>query len=121
MTNQSISTNGNNDIYLGANGNLVVATGVTAVQQDCEHALKAQLGEMIYNPRGGMPTFYDVWQSQNFIRWNAVARATLANISGVFKVVSLSISVNDGTFSYVAQIQTTYSSALVGISGTIGN
>lgn len=120
MSNLSIGTNANNDIYLGSDGNLVMVTGVTAVQQDCEHALKAQLNEMIYNPTGGMPTFLDVWQSKNFIRWEAAARATLAGINGVVKVASFTITVSADTFSYVAQIQTVYSPQLVGISGTIG-
>lgn len=120
MSNLSIATNANNDIYIGPDGNLAMVTGVTAVQQDCEHALKAQLGEMIYSPAKGMPTFDDVWQSRNFIRWEAAARATLANINGVVKVVSFNVTVSADTFSYVAQIETVYSQQLAKVTGTIG-
>ena len=120
MSNLSFGVNANNDIFLGSDGNLALVTGVTAVEQDCQHAIQAQLGEMIFNPTGGMPTFDDVWQAKNFIKWEAVARATLAAISGVFRVVSFTVAVNASNFTYVAIIQTVYSPFLSTISGTVG-
>lgn len=119
--NQSIALNANNDIFIGSDGNLAFVTGVDAVQQDCETALKAQLGEMIFNTNAGMPTFNDIWQSKNFIKWEAAARATLANINGVVRVVSFIMTVANDAFSYVATIQTVYSSSITTVNGTLGN
>lgn len=118
MSNQSIALNAANDIFIGPDGNLAFVTGVDAVKQDCACALKAQLGEMIYNTTAGMPTFDDIWQSQNFVKWEAAAITTLNAIAGVTQVVSFTISVLADAFSYVAVIQTVYSRAT--ISGTIG-
>jgi hypothetical protein len=117
MTNISFALNENNDMYLGPDGNLVMVTGVDAVQQDCECAMRAQYGEMIFQPLDGLPNLTDVWIARNFAKWEAAARRALMRVPGVTQVVSLIYDiVPDGeggySFSYAAQIQTIYSNAL---------
>lgn len=119
QTNLSIQTNANNDIFLDGSGNLAMATGVLAVQQDCEHALKAQLGEMFLQPLDGMPTLADVWQSRNFIKWEAAARSTLAAINGVVSISSFAITTTGDTFNYTTNILTAYSPSLITVSGAL--
>lgn len=119
--NLSIALNAINDIFVGADGNLAFVSGVDAVKQDCACALKAQRGEMLFNTDEGMPTFDDVWLSHNFIKWEAVGRATLAGINGVVRVISFSTSVAGDVFKYTAVIETIYSSQLATVSGTLGN
>lgn len=117
--NLSIATNSNNDIYVDENGNLAMVTGVDAVKQDCEHAMKAQFGEMFLQPLQGLPNLADVWRTQNFIKWEGVARATLAAINGVVRVVSFVIQPNGDTLNYTAQILTIYSATLIQVSGVL--
>lgn len=119
MTNASIGTNANNDIYVDSSGNITIVTDVDAVKQDCEHALKAQFGEMFLTPIAGMPTLQDVWRNQNLIKWEAVARATLQNINGVVRVVSFVMSLQGDSFVYTTQILSIYSSTLLTITGVL--
>jgi hypothetical protein len=119
MSNLSIETNASNDIFMDSSGNLSMATALLAVQQDCEHALKAQYGEMVLQPTGGMPTLADVWSNKNFIKWQAVAQAKLQSIAGVAKVISFVIGQGADNMNYTAVIQTVYSPQLVAIVGII--
>lgn len=119
MSNLSIAVDANNDIYLDSSGNLAMVTGVAAVQQDCESAMKAQYGEMFLQPQDGLPTLADVWQSQNFIKWEAAARATLSAVPGVVSVASFVMDTLEDQFGYAAQIQTIYSPSLVIVSGIL--
>jgi|SRR5665213_1262262 len=119
MTNLAIATNATNDIYIGPDGKLVMGTGVFAVQQSCEHAMKAQFGEMFLQPTAGLPTLGDVWASKNFIKYTAIARATLSAVPGVVSVQNFTISAVGDTANYTAQILTVYSSTLLTILGTL--
>ena len=119
MSNLSIQTNSNNDIFIGQNGNLAMATGVIALQQDCEHAMKAVYGEMFLNPTSGQPYLLDVFLAQNFIKFEAAARATLIGINGVVSVQSFTMKQIGDVFNYTAQILTVYSSTLLAISGAL--
>lgn len=120
MSNLSIATNASNDIYLDSNGNLAMATDVLAVQQDCEHVMKSQFGEMWLQPNDGLPTLADVWLTQNFIKWEAAGRARLSAVPGVVRVASFSITTNNiDTLFYTAQILTVYSPTLVTVNGKL--
>lgn len=118
--NLTIQTDANNDMFIDGTGNIAMATGVLALQQTCEHAMKAQLGEMFLVPLQGLPTLSDVWRDQNFIKFEATARKTLTAIDGVIRVVSFTMSVSADVFTYVTQILTVYSLTLLTISDSIG-
>jgi len=120
MSNLSIQTNDSNDIFVGSDGNLTMANDIEALKQDCEHALKTQLGEMFLNPAGGMPTLTDVWLSRNFIKWEAVARATLIKINGVVNIQNFTMTTSGDIFEYTARILTVYSPTLLNVSGILG-
>lgn len=121
MGNLSIGTNVDNDIYLGPDGNLVMVNGIEALKQDCEHAMKAQRGEMFLQPTDGLPTFDDVWLSKNFLRWQAVAQDTLLAINGIVRIEDFTTSVQGENFVYEVQLLTVYSPTLLTIAGTLGN
>jgi hypothetical protein len=106
---QTLAINSNNDIYLGSNGNLVVATGQTGVEQACQTATQAQLGEMILATTSGIPNFQAVWSgTPNLAIWESYLRAAILNVPGVLAVVSLSSSVAKNTLSYTATISSQY-------------
>lgn len=117
--NLSIGVNDDNDIYVSADGNLVMVTGVTAVEQDCEHAMKAQLKEMFLQPDDGLPYLTDLWLQKNIGKWKAAALVTLSAINGVVRVNSFVVLVNANQLTYSAQILTIYSATLSTVSGTL--
>lgn len=115
----SIATNANNDIYLDANGNLAMVTGLDAVVQDCEHVMKAQLGEMPLALDEGVPTLTTIWASWKPAQFEAYARAMLLSVPGVVAVTAFTLTRAAGVASYVAEIQTIYSEQAVPISGDL--
>ena len=115
----SIATNANNDIYLDATGNLAMVSGVAAVQQDCEHAMKAQLGEMALFLTSGMPTLETVWANWRPLQFEAAARRTLLAVPGVVAVKAFSITRSAGVATYTATIQTEYSDEPLDLSGDL--
>lgn len=113
MSNLSIATNSANDIYVGADGNLATVRGLQAVLQDCEHAMKAQLGEMVLATNKGLPTMDTVWLQQRLPQFNAAARRTLRAISGVKDVAAFVSAVEGNALVYRAVISTEYGTGIV--------
>ena len=105
----SIATDENNDIYLDEFGNLATVNGLAAVAQVCRNTVLTTYGELIYDVDGGIPYFSTVFTDSPNIELfqNAVVQA-LQGVEGVTLVKSFEYSVNNGTLSYTAEIQTTY-------------
>lgn len=109
-----IASNEKNDIYIGADGNLAMATGVAGVMQACAHAAKAQLGEMIYAIDKGVPNFQTVWKNTaNVAQFESYLRTTLEEVQDVTEVKQLEVRVANNVLSYVATIQTIYGEGTV--------
>lgn len=115
----SFATNADNDIYLGTDGNLAVVRGIDAVRQDCEHAMKAQLGEMPLALGRGVPTLTTIWANWRPAQFEAFARKILLTVPGVVAVKAFNISRLAGVASYVAEIQTGFSQQSISISGNL--
>lgn len=113
MANLSIATDARNDIYIGADGNLAMASGLQAVLQDCEHTMKAQLGEMVLATTKGLPTMDTVWLQQRLPQFSAAARKALRAVSGVTDVPSFAAVVENNTLIYRAVISTEYGTGIV--------
>lgn len=105
----SIATDENNDIYLDEFGNLATVTGIGAVAQVCRNTVLTTYGELIYNLDSGIPYFETIFTDPPNIELfqNAVVEA-LQNVEGVVQIKSFEYSVNGGTLSYTAEIQTVY-------------
>lgn len=113
MSNLSIATNALNDIFIGMDGNLATVRNLQAVLQDCEHAMKAQLGEMVLATTKGLPTMDTVWLQQRLPQFDAAARKTLRAINGVTDVPSFASIVMQNTLVYRAVISTEYGTGIV--------
>jgi hypothetical protein len=116
--NTSLALNANHDLYLDASGNVVLVTGVEAVAQDCQCAMAAQLGEMIYEPQNGLPYLTDVFLQTNLVKWEAAARTAISAVPSVVQLKSISYSIANNALSYVATIQTIYSQFIT-VSDTV--
>lgn len=106
---QTLGTNINNDIYRGADGNIVMLTGQQAVLGGCSTAAKAQLGEMIYSTQNGIPNFQTIWVGvPNPGIFESYLRATLSAVDGVVAVKSIAIQINNNKLQYAAVIENKY-------------
>lgn len=104
-----LGLNSDNDIYLGADGNLVLQSGINAVATACGTITKSSLGEMVLTSTQGIPYFQSVWRGvPNLGIWQSYLKNMLQNVDGVIEVNNLSILSRTGTLSYVATIRTTF-------------
>lgn len=114
----SLATNARNDLHIGADGNLAVVRGLAAVVQDCEHAMKAQLGEMLFATTRGVPTFGTIWNKWNPVQFEAYGRRMLLTVANVISVAVFDIAREGDTMRYSATIKTTFGETQ--ISGAVG-
>ena len=106
----SLQTNLSNDIFLDGFGNISLCTGQQAVLQDCEHAVKALSGEMIFQQDEGMPYFQEIWGngSPNLSQFQSALKKTLLNVPNVVKVFNITVNNLDNTLNYSCDIESTY-------------
>lgn len=115
---QTFAINENNDLFLGPDGNLAIVNGVVGVEQACQTASQAQLGEMVLATTSGIPNFQSVWNgSPNLAIFEAFLRNTLLAVPGVLVVVTLSTNVSDHVLKYTAQISSQF--GLLEVNGAI--
>lgn len=109
---KTFSSNIANDLFIGPDGNLSIYTGVAAVLQLCEHAVKAQLGEMVLDQQRGMPNFQTVWNgTPNVAQFESYLRATILSVEGVTDITALAIDATTDAVRYTATIKTIYGEA----------
>ena len=105
---QVFTVNDDNDIFTQG-GRLVLSSGEQAVLQQCEHAIKAQLNEMIYASDRGVNTFDSVWDgAPNLLSFESFARNQIDRIPDVVSIESFAAQLTDHTLTYQATIQTTF-------------
>lgn len=106
---KTLATNDNNDLFLGPDGNIVVASNIDAVLQACATATKAQLGEMVLNIDQGIPNFQTIWKNAvNVPQFEAYLRQTLEGVQGVTEVRQLTVTAQNNVVTYSATIVTIY-------------
>ena len=111
---QTFGQNANGDVYIGPDGNLVILSGLPAVEAACATASLAQLGEEVLTTGNGLPNFQAVWVGvTNIPLWQSYLRNTLQNVEGVTQVTSISARQNKNTLGYTAAIQTQYGQGAV--------
>jgi len=111
---QTLATNGfpSNDIYIGSNGNLVILQGLSAVEAACQSTSLLRLGEAILSTTSGIPFLQAVFNgTPNIAVFESYLRTAILNVDGVISIQSLTISVSQGTLSYVAIIQSIFGEA----------
>lgn len=119
---QTLGVNTQNDIYLGANGNLVVLQGESAVSAACKSTSLASLGEEVLALNSGIPFFQAVFIGvPNLAIFENYLRQALEAVDGVIAVTNLSTNITKSSsgksvLSYQATIQNQYGLTAV-ISG----
>lgn len=107
---KTFAVNESNDIYVGPDGNIVIATGLFAIEQACKTAVQAYLGEMIYSVNNGVPYFETVFSvgDPNLSQFEASLRRTILSVEGVTDITTLVITIEQSILSYQADIVTIY-------------
>lgn len=112
---QTFAVNSNNDLYLDRNGNLAIVRDLQAVLQDCEHAAKAQLGEMIFAADEGIPNFQTIWNggNPNIAQFEAALRQNVGAVVGVTSIRNIDILIQNNTLTYTMTIVTIYGAGVI--------
>lgn len=111
---QTFAVDGNNDLFIGADDKLTVATGIEAVKFACEHAAKTILGEMVLATDEGLPYFEAVWTgAPNLAQYEDALRDALLAVADVEEVTTLSIAQAGNEVTYTAEILTVYGATTV--------
>lgn len=105
---KSLALDEKHDLALAGTGNIGIATGINAVKQNCETAMRAQVSEMIYAMQDGVPTMETVWDNFNPVQFEASARRTLSGVEGVVRVEAFYMRLDGDTLYYEAVIRTIY-------------
>jgi hypothetical protein len=111
----SIAVNGQNRIFLDANGNLALVSGLPAVMQNCMTAMRVRRGEMMYAANGGVPFQEAIWDTFNPKLFEAAARGIIQGVSGVLPggVLGFTMQKQGNNFYYLAVIQTIYGTGVL--------
>ena len=100
------------DLYLDNSGNIAILTGLPAVEQCCETASLAQLGEMVLETGLGIPNFQAIWVgTPNYSLWQSYLTTALQGVIGVNEVTSIQFSAEGGILSYTATIASEFGPA----------
>jgi hypothetical protein len=108
-------------IKIDANRNLVIINekfvfvfDAEVISQNCEQAMRQQLGELNYAADKGIQYLDNVFTGNpNFQRFESQARRQLSNVVGVTGIISFNFEFNDNILSYNASISTIYGAITV--------
>lgn len=110
---RAIQIDGNRDPVI-KNGSFVFVFNIDVVAQNCDQAMRQQLGELNYDADKGIQYFDNVLTGNpNFQRFEAQARTQLLNVDGVTGIVSFDFEFNNNVLSYNTVISTIYGSITV--------
>lgn len=106
---RTLAADDNNDIFIGTDGSLAIATGLQATLQAAQQAAQTQLAEMEYAVDKGVPNFAVVWNgSANISQFDAYLRRAILGVAHVTGIRDLTIVTADNKLSYTATILTDY-------------
>lgn len=106
---RTFAVDSNNDLVIGEDDRLSIADGLTAVLQNCEHAAKTILNEMVLAQGEGIPYFEAVWVGvPNIAVWEAAFRARVLAVADVVAIVALTTGRDGEVLTYTATISTIY-------------
>jgi hypothetical protein len=98
-------------------GAIQIVTNINSVLQNCDNAMRQQLGELQYDQTKGIEYFGNVFNgTPNYQLFRFQAIQQLEAVDGVVRVLSFSYTAQGGLLSYSAEIQTDY-----GVGNVNGN
>lgn len=114
MATQTLQTNENNDLFLPDGRNLVILSGQAACEQNLLQKSLMRLGENQYNTADGVDYFGTIFTPQpNYDAARQSLSSNLLECPDTLQINSLTITIDEDEFDYVADIQTIYGSTTV--------
>ncbi len=108
------AVNPRNDIFATPGNRLALARGLPAVLQQCEHLVKARLGEMQYAADRGVAYLDNVFSGNpNLLLFEAQVRAAITRSPNVISVSAFTVDIVDNTLVYSAEIQTNLGTGII--------
>lgn len=104
-----------NDIYADKSGNIAIISGAEALAQTLSHISQSQRNEMIYATNRGIPYRDTVFQSKDFLLFEAAMRSEFMKHPEVTGIASFVISQDGEDVTYEAQVNSIY--GLVRVNG----
>lgn len=90
-------------------GKYVWVTGIDVIAQNCDQAMRQQLGELNYDADKGIQYFDNVMGGNpNFQRFESQARTQILNVDGVTGVANFNYEFKGGVLSYNVSINTIF-------------
>lgn len=106
---KTFAVDANNDLYIGADGSLAVASDLHATLQAAQQAAQTQTGEMEYAVDQGIPNFAVTWNgAPNLAQFDAALRRAILGVAHVTGIQELTIATADNQLRYSATIVTDY-------------
>lgn len=110
----TISTDIDNDMMIGGDGNILVVSGVEAVSQTAAHYAQTILNEMIQDYDRGVPFFIVAFgPSVSIPQFDAAMKARIMQSPGVTAIRSFETTQDGDVLRYTATIETIYGSAKI--------
>lgn len=111
---RTISTDLNNDIYVGADGNLSMSTDIQAASETAQHFAATLRTEMIHEYDLGIPFFLSVFGANPSLpQYEAAVRQRILQAPEVIGILSFEATQDGDVLSYTATIQTTFGAATI--------
>ena len=103
-----LNVDANNDLFLGPDGNIAVASGIQAVLVACQCAVKTRFGEMVLAADQGIPYFETAFAGgYNVAAFEDALRAAILRVRDV-RSVNLTAAASGDRITYTATIVTAY-------------
>lgn len=110
----TISTNSDNDMVVGGDGNLALVTGIEACSQTAAHYAQTILNEMIQDYDRGVPFFIVAFgPSVSIPQFEAAMKARIMQAPEVVGIRSFETTQDGDVLRYTATIETSYGSATI--------
>lgn len=108
------AVNGANDMFANANGTLAFVEDEAAVDQDVKHALKSQLGEMIYNKQEGVDYLGTIFAPYpNVEAFIKTCRENIQRKADVLSIDSFEVFKEDNTAKFETTITTKFGKQVI--------
>lgn len=110
----TFGVNESNDLFVNAQGNLAFyADGLQATLEDCAHAVKTVLGELVLDTTVGVPYFEAVFDQYNPSQFRQGIITAILAVSNVTDVLECTVRKIGNVVSYTATIQTTFGTGAI--------
>ncbi len=108
----TISSDIDNDLMIGSDGNLMMVSSLEAVSQTAAHYAQTLLNEMIQDYDRGVPFFIVAFgPSVSIPQFEAAMKARILQTPNVTGIKSFETTQDGDVLRYTASIETTYGSA----------